>query len=212
MISNIDPRVMQQMLQLQLYEGQSLTVGGTGSTGLFDYLLHNAQERTFTDVTQDAAVHSLPAMKKATALHPALSQAITYEPLIEQASMRFGVESSLIKAVIQAESSFNPLAQSPAGAKGLMQLMDNTARSLGVTDSFDPQQNINGGTRYLAQLLERFDGSIPVALAAYNAGPGRISRLGITDELGLQQQFMQLPQETRNYVAKVLEFKQALSI
>lgn len=211
MISNTDPRVIHQMLKLQMYEGQPLTTAGTGSSSLFDHILQNAQEQTIAGIMHDTG-EGLPAMNKTAPLHPALHQPGTYDSLIAQASARYGVDFTLIKSVIQAESSFNPFAESSAGAKGLMQLMDNTARSLGVTDSFDPVQNIDGGTRYLAQLLDRFGGEVSVALAAYNAGPGRVSRLGITDEQSLRQQFMKLPEETRNYVNKVLDYKQAFSI
>lgn len=131
----------------------------------------------------------------------------SYASLIAAASQKYGVEASLIEAVIQTESNFNETAVSSAGAKGLMQLMDGTARGLGVTNSLDPQQNIEGGTRYLAMLLKKYNGNEQVALAAYNAGPGRIDRLGISTDAQLQQQLTALPQETQRYVGKVLSAK-----
>lgn len=114
---------------------------------------------------------------------------------INRAAQKYGVAPELIRAVIQAESSFNPQAVSPAGAQGLMQLMPATAQELGVDDSFDPSQNIMGGTRYLRSLLDRYDGDLNKALAAYNWGMGNLDRStgGI-------------PAETRNYQSRVHQY------
>lgn len=114
------------------------------------------------------------------------------ESIIARASNRYGVDAGLIKAVIKAESGFNPTAVSHAGAQGLMQLMPGTARSLGVTDSFDPEQNVMGGTRFLRDLLKRYNGNLDSALAAYNWGPGNVDKK--PDHL---------PRETRDYLARV---------
>ena len=115
---------------------------------------------------------------------------------IEKAARKYNVDKSLIAGIVRAESAFQPDAVSAAGAQGLMQLMPGTARELGVDDPFDIQQNIDGGVRYFRQMMDRFDGDVKLALAAYNAGPGTVRRYdGIPPYA-----------ETRHYVAKVMKF------
>jgi len=101
-----------------------------------------------------------------------------YQLLILEAAYRYKVEPAIIKAIIMAESSFNPKAVSRVGARGLMQLMPRTARSLGVEDSFKPAHNIDAGVRYFKHLLDQFDGEIKLALAAYNAGSFNVRKYG----------------------------------
>ncbi|WP_082385239.1 MULTISPECIES: lytic transglycosylase domain-containing protein [unclassified Citromicrobium] len=127
-------------------------------------------------------------------LLPATYREALYEPLIRQAEVRYRLPPGLMQALVWAESRFNPMAISPAGAAGLAQLMPATARELGVLNRHDPAQNIDGGARYLRQMLDRF-GDVHLALAAYNAGPGAVSRAG-----GIPRN-----RETPAYVRSVLQ-------
>lgn len=121
------------------------------------------------------------------------------EPVIARHSRAHRLHPALIRAVIKTESDFDPLAVSRAGAIGLMQLMPQTALRLEVRDSYNPDENIGGGTKYLRQLLDRFNGNLPLALAAYNAGEQAVER------------YRGLPPiaETRQYVKKVLRYYRA---
>ena len=114
--------------------------------------------------------------------------------LIDKYSAQSGLDADFVKAVINQESGFNPNATSKCGAMGLMQLMPGTAQGLGVTNAYDPEQNIQGGTRYLKGLMDRFDNNKSLALAAYNAGPNAVKKYG-----GIPPY-----QETQNYVKNVL--------
>ncbi len=120
-----------------------------------------------------------------------------FDQIIASASVKHGLAQNLIKAVIHAESGFNPHAVSPKGALGLMQLMPFNLRTYGVKDPYSPEQNINGGTKMLSRLLNQYSGNISLALAAYNAGEGAV------------QKYRGVPPfaETVNYVRKVLRLK-----
>lgn len=128
-----------------------------------------------------------------------LAGASIYSEIIAKASEKYGVPEKLIAAVIKQESNFNENAVSSAGATGLMQLMPSTAKYLGVQDAKNPVQNIMGGTKYLSQMLEKFDNNIELALAAYNAGPGNVSKYNGVPPF----------RETINYVQKVINYYKA---
>ncbi|MEO5331150.1 MAG: lytic transglycosylase domain-containing protein [Magnetococcus sp. YQC-5] len=117
-----------------------------------------------------------------------------YDQIIRRAAERYDVDEDLIRSVIKVESSFNPKAVSPAGAMGMMQLMPGTAKELGVKDPFNAEENIMGGTLYLSRLLDRYDGNVRSALAAYNWGMGNLER----------QPASAMPGETRRYVSRIM--------
>jgi soluble lytic murein transglycosylase-like protein len=116
-----------------------------------------------------------------------------YDEIIDQAAREYDMDPNLIHAVMQAESAFHPFAVSRAGAEGLMQLMPELSDEMGVSDAFDPRENIMGGVRYLKRLLDYHDGNVDLALASYNAGPGNVERYGGVPPF----------RETRNYVKTI---------
>jgi hypothetical protein len=214
------PRRFEQLLQEQLPQNQPLCGDQARSLAALMKLEMTAGLLSW-DSDEKRGPFTLPALPRTSVMTPAAiskkfhlvsenrpsvssqpvsllpdqPQAACIEQLIDKAAQRYQVAPELIKAVIQAESSFNPKAVSPAGAQGLMQLMPATARELGVEDSFDPEQNIMGGTRYLRDLLRRYDGDLDSTLAAYNWGMGNLAR---SDGW--------LPEETRTYQTRVKQF------
>jgi soluble lytic murein transglycosylase-like protein len=149
-----------------------------------------------------ASVASTPATTTATAATStpsALPPGVPYGAEISAAAQRHGIDPALLAGLVRQESNFDPNAGSPAGARGLTQLMPGTAAGLGVTDVTDPLQSLEGGAKYLKQQLDAFGGDVTKALAAYNAGPGAVQRHGGVPPYA----------ETQNYVQKVQAFAAA---
>ena len=158
----------------------------------FELFAHDYSPRPESAASVEPASAALTARNKAAGPPPSFREAL-YLPMIREAEVRYALPSRLLQALIWAESRFNPLAISPAGAVGIAQLMPATARELGVINLHDPVQSIDGGARYLKQMLDRF-GAIHLALAAYNAGPGAVTKAG-----GIPRN-----RETPGYVRNVL--------
>jgi soluble lytic murein transglycosylase-like protein len=134
--------------------------------GVCKIMIQTPSEEKSLDAVSEIVLQK-PLIEKAK--HP-------YKTIIKKAADRYEIDPALVKAVIMAESNYNPRAISKMGARGLMQLMPATAEALGVEDCFNPEHNIHGGVRYLRQLLDRFDGNIELALAAYNAGSRKVRK------------------------------------
>ena len=181
--------VLAKALESILQEGESGN-GGLFPGSLFFPHASQASRTPFQAVTDPTATPLIvePSPRASEILQPQQN----FDLIIKEAGEKYGVDASLVKAVVQAESSGNPRAVSHTGAQGLMQLMPKTATELGVNDPFDPAQNIMGGTRYLRQLMDRYQGDRKLALAAYNWGMGNVEK---------RMNFM--PRETRDYILKV---------
>jgi len=121
---------------------------------------------------------------------------------ISISSKKYGVDENLIRAIIKVESNFNPNCESKAGAKGLMQLMPENCKTYGVTNPFDIEQNIDGGTRHIKEYLDKYNGDVEMALMAYNGGPTRMARRGVKSINDIYK----MPKETQNYVPKVMKY------
>ena len=150
-----------------------------------------------TNVPTEANVPYVLVMREKRVTFKIAGTMSTYDPIIEKVSEKYDIDSTLVKAIIKAESNFNNRAVSPVGAKGLMQLMPATAASLQVDDSFHPENNIEGGVRYLRYLLNLFNGNLPLVLAAYNSGENTVMRYN---------NMIPPYRETRTYVKRVLHY------
>lgn len=129
------------------------------------------------------------------------------ENAIQLYSNEYDVDSNLVKAIIKAESNFDPNAQSSAGAKGLMQIMPENYESLGISDPFNIEENIEGGVKLIKEYLDRYDGDVEMALMAYNGGPTRMTNRGVSSI----DDIYKMPKETQNYVPKVMDYYRGFS-
>ncbi len=197
--------ILQRMQQLaQLIEssrqvasgGQLTTTASTATTNSSYPQTSNADFATALQAatTADASGVTSTATGYGASSGVASSESSEYDPLIEQAAARNGLDPAVLHGLIEQESGFDPNATSSAGATGLTQLMPGTASSMGVANPLNPAESIEGGARYLGQLMRQFSGNTEDALAAYNAGPGAVQQYGGVPPYA----------ETQSYVTKVL--------
>lgn len=166
-----------------------------GTMSSSNSLLYNGHNTPYKPEALASAIAQTQTQKTSTTKNMnAASYNGQYEDIINEAAEKYNLPSQLISSVIKHESNFNANNVSHAGAQGLMQLMPGTAKFLGVTNSFDPAQNVLGGAKYLRQMLNQFNGNIEHALAAYNAGPGNVRKYGGIPPF----------KETQNYVNRVM--------
>ncbi len=186
--------VAQRVQQLQALIEQTRAVAASGSLSSATGASGSSQP-SFADALQAAGSSEAPP----TSTLAAGGESSEYDALITQAAERNGVDPAVLHGLIEQESAFNPNSTSSAGAEGLTQLMPGTASSLGVANPLNPAESIEGGARYLAQMMAKFGGNTSDALAAYNAGPGAVEQYGGVPPYA----------ETQSYVSKVLGYAEA---
>ncbi len=178
--------------------GKTQTAIPKSSASTFDKVLQSSAKTKFGDLLTNPSTRVNAQLYTSTA--NGVSQKTDYtskskiKDLISRVSQKHGVDEKLVQALVNQESGFNPNAKSKVGAMGLMQLMPATAKGLGVTNPMDPEQNVEGGVKYLKSMLDKYNGNIILALAAYNAGPGAVDKYDGVPPY----------KETQNYVKSIL--------
>ncbi|MDA8213317.1 MAG: lytic transglycosylase domain-containing protein [Clostridia bacterium] len=181
------PEETQKSLDSNPFSFAEILAGLLGESALFQ-----GSESSLGNLTNSANTNTAPPQTEKAGDTNNLTD---LDAIFENFASQYRLQPHLLKSVAKIESNFDPQAISKAGAQGIMQLMPKTAEGLGVKDTFDPIENIEGGAKYLRQLLDRFDNNISLALAAYNAGPGAVNKYG-----GIPPY-----KETQNYVKKVMD-------
>ena len=194
-------RLIEQTRQIGSGAAQASTTAGASATHSPSAAASQVPAGDFAATLQAATMadSSSPTAAPSESAAGAAGDSGEYDSVIEQAAERYGINPAVLHGLIQQESGFDPSAQSSAGASGLTQLMPGTASSMGVANPLNPTESIEGGARYLSQLMSQFGGNAEDALAAYNAGPGAVQQYGGIPPYA----------ETQSYVSKVLGYAEA---
>ena len=198
--SNAMQRAVQMNSYIQKYNSEWTPVEKTAQKPQqeiqsFDKVLKNSTTVKFGDLTTNPSTRVNAQLYTAQATgSEKLTPRQKIQEIVSRMSKKHGVDEKLVNALIKQESGFNPNAKSKVGAMGLMQLMPSTAKGLGVTNPMDPEQNVEGGVKYLKSMLNKYNGNIILALAAYNAGPGAVDKYDGVPPY----------KETQNYVRSIL--------